>query len=193
MRAALQWCSQITGFANPAVLRKPIARAKDEKVLDSAAASASMDSLEPSSPPMLDKPISHISTSESTQSLLLPTEIPQSQSQPQPFPESAQPPSESTQPPPESTQPPPESASAPANLRPPQLTPEQLLAQKAMKRHMSRAKQMVKSKPPTAKTTQKPEEEKPKDQASHLLNEFPEEPPPQPKGVIATIWKLFGR
>lgn len=186
MRAALQWCSQITGFPNPAVIRKPTARENDEKASNSSPASMSMDSSESrsSSPVTLDIPISEESTSTSTQSpSLLPEESLQSPSQP------------SSQPSPEPTQPPSEPILAPTTPPPGQLTPEQVLAKKAMQRQMSRARQlMVKTKRPVAKKEQKPEEETPENQMPHVLDEFPEEsPPPQPKGVIASIWKLFGR
>lgn len=170
MRAALQWCSQVTGLANPAVLHKPTARDKDETVSDSNAASASMDSLQSSPPSTLDIPISH----ESTQSPSLLTSTPQ----PQPFPES--------------TQPLPEAIPAPTTLQPVQLTPEQVLAEEAMKRQMSRAKQlMVKTKRPPARKARNFSDEE--TSQAHVLDEFPEEPPQQSKSIIDNIRKLFGR
>jgi len=177
MRAALQWCSQITGFANPAVLRRPTGQ-DNVGTVDSSAASATMGSLESISPSTLDVPISHESTSESTQSSSLLTE-------------SSQPPSQSH---PRPTQPPPESTPASTTPQRGQLTTEQVLAKEALKRQMSRAKQvMVKTKRPVARKAQKPEEETPQEQSQHVLDEFPEETPPQSKGIISSIWKLFGR
>lgn len=188
MRAALQGCSLVTGalnpaVRNPAVIRKPTV---GKEVSDSTPASASMDS--PESPVPLDIPISHESTSnlDQSQSPSLPTESvqPLSQSPPEP-----------TQPPPEPTQPPSEPTSAPSTIPPPgQLTPEQVLAKKAMQRQMSRAKQVkVNIKRPVAKKGHKPKEETPVDQMPQV-DGFPEEPsPPKPKGVMASIWNFFGR
>lgn len=175
MRAALQWSSRITGLANPAILRKPTDN--DETASDSGAASVPMDSPESISPSTLDVPISHESTSKSTQSPSLLTESPQP-----PF----HSPSEPTQPPPEST---------PATtLQPGQLTPEQVLIKQALKRQRFKAKQlMAKTKAPAVKKPQKPEEKIPQE-TPNVLDEFPEEPPPpQSKSIVANIWKLFGR
>ena len=85
MRAALQWCAQIAGRPNPAVICKLTTHENDGKESDSSPASASMDSSESSSPESrspttLDIPISQ-STSKSTESSSLPTGFPHPPSQ----------------------------------------------------------------------------------------------------------------
>jgi len=112
MRTALRLCSKKIHFMKPDVYRKLTASwlESDGIVSDSSPASASMDSTESSSPTKLDIPISHESTSNSTQSRSVQTELPQPPSQSSPV---------LTQLPPEQT--PAEPTILPAG----QLTPEQ--------------------------------------------------------------------
>ena len=172
MRAALQRCSQATGFANPAVIG---AHQKNREGSNSSPASASMDSPESSSPPALDIPITHESTSKSTESRSLLTEFPQS-----PSPSLHEP----NQPHPEPTPP------KPTILPPGQLTLEQ---KKALQRQMSRAQQL--SKQPAARKAQKPKKKRGlEDQMPHMRDKFPEIPlQPQSDNIVASIWKFFGR
>ena len=167
MRAALQRCSRLSGFANPAIISKRTAHRKnDGEVSNSSPGSASMDSPGSSSPTTRDIPISHESTSKPTQSSRsLPTEFPQ-------------PPSQS---PPEQTLPPP---------KPPgQLTPEQ--PKKASQRQMSKAKEpMVDKQRAARKAKEEPEE---KGQMPLVPDKSPEEPLQARSSIVAKLWKLFGR
>ena len=173
MRAALQWCARIAGRPNPAVICKLTAHENDGKESDSNPASVSMNSPESSlpessSPTTLDIPTSHESTSKSTQSSSLPTELPQPPSQSSP---------EVTQLPPEPTPPKP--------IIPPsgQLTPEQ--------KKTTQKQLMIKTKQPAAREAGKPKkqlEEEPKDQ---MLDKSPEEQ--QQSKSITGLWKIFGR
>ena len=178
MRTAVQRCSRILQCVNPAVIR-PTAHENDGKVSDTSSASASMDSPESSSPTALDIPITHESTSKSTQSRSLLTEFPQSPSQPPP---------ELTQVPPEPTSP--EPTIQPTIPPPGQLTPEQ---KKALQRQMSRAKQI--NKQLAAKKAQKPgkKQERLKNQVSHVPDEIPEESLQESKSIVTSFWKFVGR
>ena len=193
MRAALQYCSDLTGLRNPAVLT-PTTHKNDGKVSGSSPASTSKDSSESSSPATNENngkvsnsspasmdlpesssptteniPISNESTSKSKQSHSLRAQ-PHSQSPPEP-----------TQLPPEPTE--------PSILPPGQLTLEQ---KKTMQKQMSRAKQLVsKTKQPAgkkAKKSKKEPDENPKDQ---IPSEEPSEP--ESKGIVASFWKILGR
>jgi hypothetical protein len=195
MRAAIKQCAKFSGLPNPAVTRNSITHKNDGKKSDSSPASASKDSPksssptahendgkvsnsspasmdlpESSSPTTLDIPISHESTSKSTQPHSLQTEI-------------SQPPSHSPSEP---------APLEPTILPPGQLTPEQ---KKSMQRQMSRAKQLVAKTKQTAgkkaRKSKKELEEKPKDP---MLDNFPEEPlEPASKGIVAGFWKMLGR
>ena len=180
MRIAVQRCSRILQCDNPAVIRKPIAHENDGKVSDTSSASGSMDSPGSSPRTALDIPITHESTSKSTQSRSLLTEFPQSPSQTPP---------ELTQVPPEPTSP--EPTIQPTIPPPGQFTPEQ---KKILQRQMSRAKQI--NKQLAAKKTQKPgkkQEERPKNQVSLVPDEIPEEPLQESKNAVASFWKFVGR
>ena len=175
MRTAQRWCLEKLRRFNPDICRKLIARGSDGIVSDSSPASASMNSPESSSPTKLDIPISHESTSNSTHSRSVQTELPQ-------------PPSQSsavTQLPPEQIPPEPTIPSAG------QLTPEQ---KETTQKQMSKAKELkVKTKQLAAKKTQKLEKES-KEEEKPKLDKSPEEPlQSQSKSIVASFWKFFGR
>lgn len=157
--------------ASASAVLKPTAQTEDNQESDSSAASASMNSIESSSPSTLDIPIS---ISKPTESPLL-TETPQPQAL-------------------ESTQPSSKSTPTPTTPHPEQLTREQMLAKEVLKRQMSRAKQLKTNLKGPAPAAQKaPKQETPEDQKPDVLDEFPEEPPPLSKGVVASIWNIFRR
>ena len=177
MRAALQRCSRVSGFPNPAIISKRTARGNDGKVSNSSPSSASMHSPGSSSPTTLDIPISHESTSNPTQSRSLPTESPQ-------------PPSES---PPEPTQPSPKPTPPEITIPPPgQLTPEQ--PKKASQRQMSKVKEPMVDKQGAARKAQKPvKEPEEKGQMPLVPDKSPEEPLQPRSSIVAKLWKLLGR
>jgi hypothetical protein len=156
MRAAMQWCSE------------------KSRIRPNSPASASMDSS--SSPTKLDIPISHESTSNSTQSRSVQTELFQPPSQSSPV---------LTQLPPEQI--PPEPTIPPAG----QLPPEQ---KEAIQKQMStKAEELkVKTKQPAAKKTRKLEKESKEERPK--LDKSPEDPlQPQSKSIVAGFWNFLGR